>query len=209
MSVAVAFDDGRRQLRQYSLSDAPRDGGMRISVKREAASDTAPAGDVSNWLHQHVKPGSVLEVSPPCGDFTPDTKSNEPVVLLSAGIGITPMIATLNRIAQVNPKRHVIFVHAARCASQHAHQADVAAAKAVMPNLHVFTFYEDAAETDAIAGMMDVARLPGWPRSETTVYMCGPVAFMRAQWLALVGAGVPVTRLQREVFGPELLDHLI
>ncbi len=209
VSVSVAFEDGRRQIRQYSLSDAPRESGMRISVKREAAGTAWPAGDVSNWIHQHVVVGSVLEVSPPCGDFTPDTESNEPVVLLSAGIGITPMIAALNRIAQVNPKRYVIFAHAARDASHHAHQQDIAVAKADMPNLQVITFYESVGESDAKAGFMNVTQLPSWPRSETNVYMCGPVGFMKAQWMALVGAGVPVTRLQREVFGPELLDHLL
>ena len=210
VSVTVAFGDGRSQIRQYSLSDAPRAGSLRISVKREDAAAATPAGEVSNWIHAHVAEGSVLQISPPCGDFTPDTESNEPVVLLSAGVGVTPMIAALNRIAQVNPGRYVIFAHAARDAAHHAHQADLAGARAAMPNLQVVTFYEDTDGSEgALAGRMDVARLPHWPRSETKVYMCGPLGFMQAQWLGLVGAGVPVTRLHREVFGPEALDHLL
>jgi nitric oxide dioxygenase len=210
LSCTVDLGGGHTQIRQYSLSDAARADSMRISVKREDGADAAPAGAVSNWIHQHVAVGSTLNVSPPCGSFTPDTESGEPLVLLSAGVGITPMIAALNRIARHNPQRYVIFAHAARGAGHHPHQADVAAARALMPNLQVITFYENADGAGGeLAGRMDVARLPSWPRSETNVYMCGPLPFMQAQWLVLVGAGVPVTRLHREVFGPEALDHLL
>lgn len=209
VSCTVAFADGRSQIRQYSLSDAPRADSMRISVKRESGAAT-PDGAVSNWIHANVVEGSVLQVSPPCGDFLVDTESNEPIVLLSAGVGITPMIAALNEIAQRNPQRHLIFAHAARGATHHAHWYDIAAASARMPNLRVVTFYEEpGADDDALAGWMELARLPSWPRGETDVYMCGPLAFMQAQWAALLAADVPAARLHREVFGPEALEHIL
>ncbi|MDL2355116.1 MAG: FAD-binding oxidoreductase [Pseudomonadota bacterium] len=210
VSVSVHFADGRTQLRQYSLSDVSGGASMRISVKREAAGVATPAGEVSNWIHDHVVVGSTLQVSPPCGEFAIDTDADAPLVLLSAGVGITPMIAALNQIAQDRPQRAVIFAHATRDAAHHAHRADVAVAKAAMPNLQVVTFYE-ATDGDAAAqqGYMNVAALPAWPRAQANVYLCGPVPFMQAQWLGLVGAGVPVTRLHREVFGPEMLDHLL
>jgi len=203
VSVEARLDDGARQLRQYSLSDAPGLGSMRISVKREDGNGISPAGAVSNLLHRDVKVGSILQVSYPCGDFLPDTESDAPLVLLSAGVGITPMIAALNRIALVDPQRRVIFAHAARSAAQHAHRADIARAQARMPHLQVVTFHED------VDGMMRLARLPSWPRAETDVYLCGPLPFMQAQWNALLDAGAPATRLHREVFGPDLMDHLI
>jgi nitric oxide dioxygenase len=210
VSVAVDLPDGTHQLRQYSLSDAPGKDSLRISVKREDARTGAPAGQVSNWIHENVKAGSVLQVSHPFGEFTPDTESNEPVVLLSAGVGITPMIAALNRIAAVNPERRMIFAHAARDARHHAHQADIAAAKARMPYLHVVTFYEQVdGAAGVLEGTMDKARLPKWPLTETDVYICGPLPFMQAQWNALLAAGAPAARLHREVFGPDLLDHLL
>jgi nitric oxide dioxygenase len=210
VSVAVQLEGGRRQLRQYSLSDAPGKDSLRISVKREDAQAGAPAGAVSNWLHANVNEGSVLEVTHPFGEFTPDTESNEPVVLLSAGVGITPMIAALNRIAAINPQRRVIFAHAAVDAAHHAHQADVAAAKARMPYLNVVTFYENTgAASGVLAGRMDLGRLPSWPLTETDVYMCGPLPFMQAQWDALLAAGAPAARLHREVFGPDMLDNLL
>jgi nitric oxide dioxygenase len=83
-----------------------------------------------------------------------------------------------------------------------------------MPNLMMVTFYETMPEPGqkelkgSVAGLMTVARLPAWPRGEADVYLCGPTGFMRAQWTDLVAAGVPVTRLHREVFGPDLLDSL-
>jgi nitric oxide dioxygenase len=203
LSVAVDLPDGRHQLRQYSLSDAPGLDSLRISVKREDAAAETPAGMVSNWLHRNVEVGAILQVSHPFGEFTPDTEGDQPIVLLSAGVGITPMVSSLKRIAAVNPQRRVIFAHAARDAAHHALRADVEALKASMPNLSVVNFYEDE------NGRMDVAKLPAWKREEATVWLCGPHKFMQAQWLALLHAGVPAERLHREVFGPELLDHLL
>jgi nitric oxide dioxygenase len=206
LSVTAPLADGRSQIRQYSLSDAPGADSLRISVKREPGTGT-PAGVVSNWIHSEVVVGSVLQVSPPCGDFAIDTASNAPLVLLSAGVGITPMIAALTHIAQCNPGRHMIFAHAARDADHHAHQADIAAARARMPNLNTVTFYEQG--EGGLEGRMQLERLPSWPRGETEVYLCGPLPFMQAQWQALTAAGVPAALLRREVFGPEALEHIL
>jgi nitric oxide dioxygenase len=214
VSVAVSFSDGRRQLRQYSLSDAPNGRTLRISVKRERAGAETPAGEVSNWLHDNVTEGSILHVSHPFGEFTPDMASTAPIVLLSAGVGITPMISALKRIAETNPQRAVIFAHAARNEKHHAHQVDIKAAKAIMPNLKVVTFYETPIDNKVIddatvySGLMRFDRLPAWPRAEAKVYLCGPIGFMQSQWHQMVEAGVPVQQLHREVFGPEMLDYL-
>lgn len=213
ISVAVHLPSGLRQLRQYSLSDTPDHQHLRISVKREDAGKETPAGMVSNWLHDNVVVGSVIPASKPFGDFTPDTESDGPIVLLSAGVGITPMISALNRIAKVSPGRRVIFAHAARNASHHPHQADIAQAVALMPNLHSVTFYEeDEVDQDSVtclAGRMQLKKLPHWDVNKANIYMCGPLPFMQAQWADLVEKGVPEFRLHREVFGPDMLDHLL
>ena len=213
ISVAVTFDDGHRQLRQYSLSDAPKKMSYRISVKREKADANIPQGQVSNWLHANVEVGSVLQITHPFGEFTPDADTLEPIVLLSAGIGITPMISVLNRIVEVNPSRNVIFAHAALGEHHQAHCVDIAAAKRAMPNLQTIIFHESPSTTPDVgdniqAGFMALSKLPKWPRSETNVYLCGPIGFMKAQWVELVAAGVPPSCLHREVFGPEMLDYL-
>lgn len=211
VSVSVSLADGTTQLRQYSLSDAPEPRTLRISVKRERRSDDQPAGMVSNWLHDNAGRGSVLQLTHPFGDFTPDTESMDPIVLLSAGVGMTPMMSVLKRIAQVHPDRQVVFAHAARDRSYHAHRAEVAEACRKMPNLRVVTFYEDGQDCDGVsihAGKMAIGRLPGWDRDQANVYLCGPVGFMQEQWRALIKAGVPAQRLHREVFGPELLNYM-
>lgn len=213
LSVSVSFDDGSTQLRQYSLSDAPNNHTLRISVKREKAEGNEPAGRVSNWLHDHTAIGDTIRVTHPFGDFAPDTESDSPIVLLSAGVGITPMVSALKRIAETNPMRHVLFAHAARHSGHHAHRAEIARAKSIMPNLTVATFYEHASTEEiaqgvVLAGRMDVSRLAPWPYDEASVYLCGPVEFMQAQWRSLIDIGVPVNKLHREVFGPELLNYL-
>ena len=210
ISVSVLFPDGHVQLRQYSLSDAPSASHLRISVKREPAGHETPQGEVSNWLHDNAKPGDLLRVTHPFGEFTPDTESDKPVVLLSAGVGITPMVSALRRIADVHPQRSVVFGHATRDLQHHAHREDIAAMQALMPNLQVATFYEQGAGPDGAAqpGFMRVDALPPWPVKDTDVYLCGPLNFMRAQWKNLLTAGVPASRLHREVFGPEMLDYL-
>jgi nitric oxide dioxygenase len=210
ISVAVTLPNGLRQLRQYSLSDAPNRRHLRISVKHEIAGKETPAGTVSNWLHDNVKVGGVIYASKPFGDFKPDTESDAPIVLLSAGVGITPMISALNRIADVAPQRRVIFAHAARHADHHPHRDDLALAQAAMPNLRSVTFYEEG-ETNAkhFSGRMQLDKLPSWDIESTNVYMCGPLPFMKEQWANLLARGVPVQHLHREVFGPDLLDHLI
>ena len=212
ISVAVNFPDGSRQLRQYSLSDAPAQPYYRISVKHEV-NGQSPAGQVSSWLHSNVKVGDTLMVSAPFGDFHPQAESDAPMVLLSAGAGITPMVSVLNHLAQARPEQRVIFAHAARDTVHHALQADLAAARERMPNLQVVTFYEslDGAGdgTQAVQGFMQLAALPDWDKQQINVYLCGPQPFMKAMWASLAQAGVPKERLHREVFGPALLEHLV
>jgi nitric oxide dioxygenase len=210
VSVSVTFEDGHTQLRQYSLSDAPDGKSLRISVKREREEEGKPAGEVSNWIYRHVTIGSVLQITHPFGDFTPDVAAKEPIVLLSAGVGITPMISVLNAIGKTNPQREVVFAHAARGEAWQAHRGDIEAAQALMPNLRVATFYEDGEGVggNVHAGLMDVAKLPQWPHAQATVYLCGPIGFMQTQWSALLAAGVPQASMHREVFGPELLNYL-
>lgn len=213
VSVSVTFPDGTTQLRQYSLSDAPNQTHLRISVKRETHANATLSGRVSNWLHDNVDKGCILQISHPFGDFIPDTESNEPIVLLSAGIGITPMISVLNRISTINPGRDVVFAHAARSRAHHPHQEDIAAAKALMANLRLATFYEEqseasTADSGVYDGRMELSKLPNWNRHEANIYLCGPIPFMQTQWRALVEAGVPQLHLHREVFGPELLNYL-
>ena len=228
VSVAMTWTEPgeatpRRQLRQYSLSDAPGQPWWRLTVKREAGT---PAGQVSNWLHDEVKAGDVLQVSAAYGDFTPVLEGDAPLVMLSAGVGITPMVSVLKALARQNPTRPVVFAHAARDADHQALQADLREAAGLMPHLRTVLFHEQGHEHGVAQGAAQGVAYAGQPTAyrgrmtlepvlaevdldQAQVLMCGPLPFMRAQWEGLRQRGVPADRIHREVFGPELLDHLL
>ncbi|MFP3891809.1 globin domain-containing protein [uncultured Ralstonia sp.] len=214
ISVQVELAPGVLQQRQYSLSDAPNGRTWRISVKRDAGDADRPAGTVSNWLHDHAREGDVLLVSQPYGDFAPQLATDNPIVLMSAGVGITPMIATLNALAQQSAGRKVVFSHAGRAASHVAHMDDLERAAQALPDFaaHVFLESGEAAEflsRPAAPGRMSVDALLDDSTADADFYLCGPLPFMQAQRAALLANGVPATRIHREVFGPDLLDDIL
>jgi nitric oxide dioxygenase len=215
ISVLVELAPDTYQQRQYSLSDAPNGANWRISVKRNLAETDTPAGVVSNWLHDNVKEGDVLLVSQPYGDFAPVIKTDTPMVLLSAGVGITPMISVLNTVAAQNPKRKVVFGHAARGHAHVAHVHDVEHASRALDDFEAHYFLEsgEAAEfagRSAQGGRMDMEHLlSDHDLANADFYLCGPLPFMQAQRASLLSKGVPVSRIHREVFGPDLLDDLL
>ncbi|WP_087686677.1 globin domain-containing protein [Pandoraea sp. PE-S2R-1] len=210
VSVAVTLPDGLHQRRQYSLSDTPTAPHWRITVKREDASNGKPAGQVSNWLHANLKAGDRIQVSPAYGEFTTTLDAAHPLVLLSAGVGITPMMSMLATLAANGSRREIVFAHAARNTAHVALRRQWLHAGTQLPHLRVATFFETplASEREGtdytFAGRMDVTRLP---LPEGADYLlCGPTPFMQTQWRALRDQGVPAERIHREVFGPEALD---
>lgn len=212
VTVAVDLPEGLRQLRQYSLADGPARGAWRIAVKREAGDDAVPAGRVSNYLHQTVKVGDLLRVGPAFGNFTPRRDGTRPIALLSAGIGVTPMMSVLHALIDAGSALPVLFAHAARDPRHHAFTRDLAEARTRLPSLQTRVFYErteGASAADVRSGEMQLtsASIAGF--EDADFYLCGPLPFMRAQWRSLIALGISPERLHREVFGPELLDHLL
>lgn len=199
---------GYRQPRQYSLSGAPGDGHLRISVKREAGGNHVPAGMVSNRLHDHVQAGDVIDVAPPAGDFFLHEDRQTPVVLLSAGVGITPMISMLSHLQATAPTRPLRFIHAARHAGVQAFAAQVRKLVASMPDARAWIVHETArpdvpaAQPDA-TGRLDARALAdaGLLPSDADYYLCGPRGFMAAQMSALKALGVAEQRIHAEAFG--------
>lgn len=214
VSVAVDFDDGSRQLRQYSLSDSPSKTHYRISVKREAYGTEDIQGQVSNWLHDNLKLGDTVLVGQPAGDFMPDVESDETIVLISGGVGITPMISTLKHLIEVDPLRHVIFAHSASNPDHHSHAEEVEAAKAQMPNLRVITFYGEISVDQRrvcqqLDGRMDLNQIAGIAGSNNKFYLCGPLPFMKNIRNQLLEKGILAHQIYKEVFGPDLLADLV
>ncbi|PDP86279.1 hemin transporter [Glycomyces fuscus] len=198
VSVRTRMPDGVRQARQYSLTggDGER---RRITVKRLRATGTDPAGEVSTLLHDTVVPGDVLTVSAPAGDVTL-SEGDHPLVLVSAGIGCTPMVAMLNRLAELGSERRVLVLHADRGPLEHAHREETAALVGALPGASARTWYETGGDADR--GLMDLEGVDLPEGAE--VYLCGPLPFMRGVRAQLLGAGVPARRIRYEVFGPDL-----
>ncbi|MFF4196820.1 globin domain-containing protein [Nonomuraea sp. NPDC001831] len=192
VSVQVEMPDGVRQLRQYTLSNAG-DGLRRITVKRV---DGDPAGEVSTLLHATVRQGDELTLSAPFGDVTLD-ESEAPLVLVSAGIGGTPMVAMLDHLAATGSRRRVLALHADRSPDRHALREDMTR---LAPE-HVF-WYERGAQAPDRDGLMDLAGVP-IPQG-AVAYLCGPLPFMREARAALLKAGVAARDVHYEVFGPDL-----
>ena len=200
VSVTVELPGGGQQIRQYSLSRAGETDHLRITVKRVRGRNGAPDGVVSTLLHDAVQVNDVLRVSQPYGDLAL-ADGESPIVLVSAGIGITPMVAMLDHVATAQPGRAVTVVHADRSPSSHALQADVADNAVRLEEFESLLWYEDPADADAREGFVDPDAIPVPDGAD--VYLCGPVAFMTSVRENLEGRGVPSERIKWEVFGSQ------
>jgi len=194
--------------RNYSISCAPNDRAYRITVKREAQPNL-PAGIVSNWLHDNAVVGTALCTTPPAGDFFLDRQTSDPVVLVSGGVGLTPMISMLETIAATTPERPTWYVHGALNGRVHAMRDYARALTAGKANLRLSTFYMQPENEDRSGEHYDVAGVitPEWLVSETpheaaTYYLCGPKPFLSAMVNGLKRRGVPAERIRFEFFGP-------
>lgn len=203
---------GVDQPRQYSLSDAPHGRWLRISVKRESGRGEAPAGHVSNLMHDGVEEGTVVHVSAPMGEFTLDRTKTSPVVLISGGVGITPMVSMLSTLIAEGRNRQVTFAHACRNGSVHAFRDWLRDEASKYPNLKQVVFYEQVEAGDRAGidyhheGRLDIARVADdVVLPDADYYVCGPVAFMREQTAALTARGVDPARIHTEIFGSGML----
>ncbi|HSE69818.1 MAG TPA: globin domain-containing protein [Nocardioidaceae bacterium] len=205
VSVVATLADGSRQPRQYTVSTGPRDNTLQITVRRVRGAGGAPDGMVSTFLHEHVAVGDVLELGTPSGDLVLD-QGDDPLLLISAGVGITPVAAILDDLAMRGATRPVTVAHADRSASSHALFDATAGAIAALGNAEAHTWYERVdtvgSRRGARPGLMDLSavEIP----DATDVFMCGPLPFMRDVRASLVRRGVPSTRIRYEVFGPDM-----
>lgn len=197
------------QIRQYSLSDAPRKPYYRISVKREDGGLHCAAGQVSNYLHHDVQEGDIVSVSAPAGDFIMHTPDERPVVLISGGVGLTPMISMLNTIINEEPKRAITFIHATQNGDVHAFREQVNALAEKHPQLSVYYCYKEPTHRDHEQqlfhkeGYIDSPWLQSIiTDTNTAYYFCGPTPFMSAINGILQQWGVPNSDIHFEFFGP-------
>ncbi|WP_169948051.1 globin domain-containing protein [Microbispora sp. H11081] len=201
VSVRVTLPDGARQIRQYSLSNSPERDHWRITVKR-VRGEGAPEGEVSAWLHERVLAGDVLTVSAPFGDLTLP-EGDGPLLLASAGIGLTPMLSMLGHLAATGSDRRVVVVHADRSPDAHVHREELTELVAALPGATLHRWYENP--DPGHTGHTGLADLSAIELPEGLVAcLCGPLPFMRAVRAQLAERGVPASGIHYEVFGPDL-----
>ena len=176
-------------LRSYSLSGDPTAADYRISVKREAH------GLVSQWLHAHIQPGSVVEAAVPRGDFYL-TEGSKPVVMISAGIGVTPVLAMLHSLSATHSARDVWWLHMTRNRESHSFAAEVTALIESLPHARQLVFYT---QTQGRLDHRSIARL-GLP-TDAAAYLCGPQQFMSDMRDSLITVGLGLTQIHSELFG--------
>jgi ferredoxin-NADP reductase len=188
-------------VRTYSLSAVPSTSEYRISVKRE------PRGAVSTYLHTRLEVGDTVEVAAPRGEFVlpDDSADTTPVLLLSAGVGATPVMAMLHALTAAGSGRDVWWLHSARSAAEHAFAAEAHRLVSGLSRGHEHVYYTAPAGGAAppiVTGRLTRETLAALSLPTTaTAYLCGPGPFMDAMRAALLDLGLAADRIHTEVFG--------
>ena len=199
--------------RTYTISSSPNGSYYRLSIKREPpAEPRLPPGVSSNYFHDHVVPGTTIRALSPRGKFTLDETSTRPVVLLSAGVGVTPLISMLEQLANSEEgcgcERHVWFIHGARNSAEHAFGKYVRELGTRLPRLSVHVRYSRPRPNDAegteydSVGRVDVELVKALlPFDDYEFYLCGPPAFLQSLYEGLKDLNVADERIHYEFFG--------
>jgi ferredoxin-NADP reductase/MOSC domain-containing protein YiiM/ferredoxin len=194
--------DERSLLRNYSLSGPPDGGFYRITVKRERD------GAASGYLHARLAAGARLDVAAPRGTFILD-ETRAPVLLISAGIGATPVLAMLHALAEQDSDREIWWLHGARNGREHPFAAEAAALLAGLPKVSVHVSYSRPGPDDVEgrdydrAGRLTAPALAELePPRDAEAYVCGPAPFMEEISAGLAALGLDAARIHTEPFGP-------
>jgi ferredoxin-NADP reductase/MOSC domain-containing protein YiiM/ferredoxin len=200
LTVRVTGAGQPAPVRSYSLSSAPGAESYRISVKQE------PHGLVSTYLHSKLKPGATLEVASARGEFVLDSGAS-PVLLVSAGIGVTPVMAMLYQLRAERSERDIWWIHAARRPREDALAGEARALVAGLPQAHAHLFYSEASREECRQGHAEQGRITSEKLrdlhipTQASAYICGPSGFMADIRAALVDLGLKPSRIHTELFG--------
>lgn len=196
--------------RTYTISSAPNGSFYRLSIKKEPGE---PPGVTSNYFHDHVTVGSTIRAMTPRGKFVLDESSTRPIVLLSAGVGLTPMISMLEQLVKNSDScgcnRQVWFIHGATNSRTHAFDQQVKKLAQAHPCLDVHIRYSQPLEGEIEAanyqstGHVDIDLVKSLlTLDDYEFYLCGPAPFMESLYEGLKDISVPDERIHYEFFGP-------
>jgi ferredoxin-NADP reductase/MOSC domain-containing protein YiiM len=203
LTVRIQPDgEGRPMLRNYSLSGPPGAGYYRFTVKREHY------GVASGYLHTRLAVGDQLDIAAPRGTFILD-QTHAPVLLISAGIGATPVLAMLQALAEEHSDREIWWLHGARSSRDHPFAAEARTLLASLPNVRTHVYYSRPGPDDLEGRDFDsTGRLSAsllaelQPPRDAEAYLCGPVPFMDEISAGLAAMGVEASHIHTEPFGP-------
>ncbi len=194
-------------IRTYSLSDYNEPCEYyRLSIKRELMPEglDVPAGLASNFIHDQIQEGSVISVKPPSGKFILNLQKSSPVVLLSNGVGITPLISMAKAATRLNPDRPIRFVHGTRNSRFHAFRSEMLALAEQNPNLHIHFAYSRPQAEDTghyqSTGYVNIELIRSSISQKAEYFLCGSPPFMESIQEGLKHAGVPESRIFSESF---------
>ncbi|GAB6855383.1 globin domain-containing protein [Asaia astilbis] len=193
--------DGFNTRRSYSISSAPADDSYRVTIKR------VPDGKISNWFHDHVQEGALLDVAPPAGDFTLARAKGAPVLLVGAGIGVTPFISMLLAENDANSAHRLSLVHAAHDFHDRPFLSTLSALNQEAYGSRIRLFGSEGKETTNLAplatqtGRVSAHWLSTQIDDETHIFLCGPSSFQHDLIGGLKALGVSENRLHHEFFG--------
>lgn len=199
-----------KAMRTYTLSRASSGDEYRISVKRE------PDGEISRLLHDKLRVGDKIEAKAPAGQFHLKPNFDKPVVLVSAGVGITPMIAMLEQLVNQHGcsegkgcPHPIVFAHTAKNGDAHAFRSHPILRSAADHGVTAFVSYTEATPYDIVEkafdarGRLDKNQLQDLlPSADADIYLCGPLPFMEAMRTHFEALGVPASQIRQELFGP-------
>jgi nitric oxide dioxygenase len=206
ISVQVPLPDGAHQIRQYSLTRADSHVSWTVTIKAEPGRAEAgiPAGEVSNFIHGNVFEGDTIRCSLPYGDLVVED-AETPLLLVSAGIGCTPILGALNDLVSKESQREVTVLHADQSMATHAHRQEMATLVNQLPGARMHHWYEQLGARTATKtvheGFINLAEVD--VPADVQVYLCGPSPFMKAVRRGLDEQGVPEEQIHFEVFGPD------
>jgi ferredoxin-NADP reductase/MOSC domain-containing protein YiiM/ferredoxin len=203
VTVRVQLAETERSLlRNYSLCGPPDAGHYRIAVKRE------DEGVVSGYLHTSLRRGARLDVAAPRGTFILDS-NDTPILLISVGVGATPVLAMLHALSEQHSDREIWWLHGARSGHEHSFAAETQALLVSLPRVHRHIYYSRPGSDDHQGDDFDSAgRLtPGVfaelePPRDAEAYLCGPASFMAEISAGLAALGLDAARIHTELFGP-------
>jgi ferredoxin-NADP reductase/MOSC domain-containing protein YiiM len=203
LTLRMQPENGQRPvLRNYSMSGSPGAGYYRITVKRE------DGGTASGYLHTRLAVGDGLDIAAPRGTFILDG-TRAPVLLISAGIGATPVLAMAHVLAEEHSDREIWWLHGARCRRDHPFATEARTLLASLPNVRIRVYYSRPGSDDREgrdfdrAGRLTPSLLAELdPPRDAEAYLCGPAPFMEEISAGLAAIGLDASRIHTEPFGP-------